>query len=201
VESRIVQSGKQLVQVLIESLTRLNVKLQGETPAAEDLWDRIGTGIFRPKGELHLSNYIKRHFDADIRERGIIANREVEIRQGTGGAQGERTDVKVDAIVTDAAGGRIDVVTVIVEVKGCWNPGVSKDMQLQLSDRYLRDNPSSDGLYVVGWFRCRQWRDSDCVWPATTTYEDSVKALEDQALRLTTDQQMIRSFVVNASLR
>ena len=40
-ETRLVQSGDQLLELLIESLGRLEAKLQGETPAAQFVWDKI----------------------------------------------------------------------------------------------------------------------------------------------------------------
>ncbi len=51
---RLVESPAQLLQVIKESLGRLNVTLQGETPAAPDCWNER-----RPKDEEAISNYIK----------------------------------------------------------------------------------------------------------------------------------------------
>ena len=34
-------------------------------------------------------------------------------------------------------------------------------MKAQLSDRYLRENQCDHGLYLVGWFNCKQWNDND----------------------------------------
>jgi hypothetical protein len=94
--ARLVQSGAQLQDVLIESLTRLQEELQGETPSYQDLWNGWGPKkkkLYRPKDENELSNYVKRFLDRDLVERGIIANREVELRPSTGGNPGERTSV------------------------------------------------------------------------------------------------------------
>ena len=44
--SRLVQSGKQLLSVVIESLKRFEIELQGETPAARDIWDKTDKGDF-----------------------------------------------------------------------------------------------------------------------------------------------------------
>lgn len=57
-QRRFVQTGEQLLEVLIESLTRLDAELQGETPAARDLWNELPTRVFRPKDEPGLSDYI-----------------------------------------------------------------------------------------------------------------------------------------------
>jgi hypothetical protein len=77
--------------VLIESLQRLEEKLQGETPAAQFLWDQDG-GSYRPKDEKSFSDYVKIYLEDDLTVRGIIVNREVEIHRG------ERTDIHVDAV-------------------------------------------------------------------------------------------------------
>jgi hypothetical protein len=94
-ELRLVQSGDQLLEVVIESLKRLEATLQGETPAAQFLWDKTNENGWRPKDENSLSDYVKIHLDKDLRQRGVIVNREVEIRHG----HGERTDIHVDAII------------------------------------------------------------------------------------------------------
>jgi hypothetical protein len=94
------------------------------------------------------------HLRRDLWNKGIILNREVEIRprHGAGGNPGERTDIRVDAVGFDSSLRRITTLTVIVEVKGCWHAEVNTAMETQLRDRYLADNHCSHGLYLVGWF-------------------------------------------------
>ena len=198
-EVRLVRNGQHLLAVLIESLHRLQVKLQGETPAADDLWNGVTKSKFRPKDEVQLSDYIKRHFEHDIKDKGIIASREVQIRRGTGGAPGELTDIHVNAI---AAGG-FDIVTVVVEVKGAWNQGLFGDMKGQLVDRYLKDNPCRHGLYVVGWFNCNQWDDADYRkgLPVNFSIDQLKERLNIQALELSVAGLSIRAEVLNAALR
>ena len=82
----------------MESLTRLQQEMQGETPTAFVLWNELSAGVFRPKIEVRISDYVKTHFDRDITDRGIVVNREVEIRKGTGPKPGEETDIHVDAV-------------------------------------------------------------------------------------------------------
>ena len=119
-QTRFVQSGEQLVEVIVESLRRLEEALQGETPAARDIWDKVDENKYRPVDESAFSDYVKRHLDSELREGGIIVNREVEIRRGEGSGTGERTDIHVNAIVKKEQGQIFDVVTVIIETKGCW---------------------------------------------------------------------------------
>lgn len=203
-EKRLVQNGEQLFSVLIESLQHLNSKLQGETPAAIDLWNQLDRTTFRPKDENDFTNYVKRHLDEDLKVRGIIVNREVEIRRGVGGAQGERTDVQVDAVLRRDGDHDYDVITVIIEAKGCWHDELMTAMETQLRDRYLNENQCRHGLYLVGWFNCEQWDQTDPRYTAKVRRlqkPELEQFLENQATSLSNDGVVLRSFVTNAALR
>lgn len=160
-EARLVEGGDQLLEVIMESLGRYQQRLRGETPASFMLWDRQAAGDFRPKEEERLSDALKLHLADDLARRGVVANREVVIRGGTGGKAGERTDIHVDAVTRGTRPGVFDRVTVVVEVKGCWNRGVLTAMRDQLRDRYLGEGDCRHGLYVVGWFPVGQWDPGD----------------------------------------
>ena len=90
-EHRLVQTGDQLLAVVLESLERLQEELQGETPAIRFLWNEDPSRL-RPKEESALSDYVKRHLQRDLVQRAIVINREVEIRPAGPGV-GERTDI------------------------------------------------------------------------------------------------------------
>ena len=201
-QARFVQSGEQLVEVIIESLSRLEEALQGETPAGRDIWDRTANK-YRPVDENDFSDYVKRYLDRDLRERGVIVNREVEIRRGRGPGTGERTDIHVDAIVNGEQGQAFDVVTVIIETKGCWSRELDTAMKTQLLDRYLRENQCNDGLYLVGWFDCEQWDDTDERKKKTPqqTLQEAREQFDSQAEELSGIEKSIRAFVMNTALR
>jgi hypothetical protein len=201
-ENRLVQNGGELLEVLVESLKRLETRLQGETPAARFLWDEIKKNCHRPKGEARLSDFVKLHFERDLRDSGVVVNREVEIRQGSGGTKGEEIDIHVDAIAPRSEGKR-DRISAIVEVKGCWNTELMTAMQKQLRDRYLRDNPSPFGLYLVGWFDCSQWDAEDYRRSDTPklTLADARASFELQAATLSSDRAHLKAFVLNTALR
>jgi len=196
---RFVQTGEQLLNALIESLERLEADLQGVTPAAIDLWDEIGKK--RPKDEQRLSDYIKRHLERDVAQFGLVVNREVEIRRGTGGAPGERTDIHVDAV--NPHGEYPERLSVIIEVKGCWNAEVLNAMKHQLVDRYLADNKSPFGLYVVGWYVCDQWDSEDQRRRRTPnkTLAEFRQQMEAQARELSEQGRMVRAYTLNVALR
>ncbi len=202
-QGRLVQGGDQLLEVLVESLRRLEAKLQGETPAAIDLWNEIRKNVYKPKDENRLSDYVKRHLDDDLSERGVIINREVEIRRGEGSAQGERTDIRVDAVVRNSQGEVYDSITAIIEVKGCWNLELNHAMKTQLADRYLKDNRCQHGLYVVGWFNCQQWDNEDYRNKQAPKLDinEAQKQFDAQAAELTRQGASIKAIVVNTALR
>ncbi len=169
---RIIQTASQLQDVIVESLRRLDGKLQGENPAVEDLWNANV-----PKDENCLSDYIVRHLRDDLVGRGVVALREVEIRRGGNsiGRDGERTDIYITREIPDAKFGSSTIAQVILEVKCIWNPSLKTAMKEQLVDRYLQDNDCRHGLYVVGWYDGIRWKKE------TSSYRKSrsVKSLAD----------------------
>jgi hypothetical protein len=200
-ERRFVQNGDQLLQVVIESLQRLDAKLQGETPAATFLWNEQKGGKYRPKDENEVSDFVKLHLEDDLKRRGIIVNREVQIRQGYKPGTGERTDLHVDGVAFGPNGKVLDIVTVIIETKGCWHAKLNSAMETQLKDRYLKDNKCDHGIYLVGWFNCPQWDISNSSKPPSGTREEARKRFDDQATALSRNGITIRAFLLNTSLR
>jgi len=202
---RLVQNGDQLLGIIMESLERLRVKLHGETPAVNFLWNEVknskGQTLYRPKDEKDFSDFVKIHLVDDIKNKGIIINREVEIRRGKGAA-GEQTDIHVDAITQDVSGKGYDCITVIIEVKGCWNPGLQNAMETQLLDRYLKNNQCDHGLYLVGWFNCDQWDNDDYRKGDSpkTNLDDTQKKFEEQAIELSKQGKTLVSYVLNTAL-
>ena len=201
--TRMVQNGDQLLEVVTESLQRLEEKLQGETPAAPDLWNKRDDGTSRPDDEEAFSDYVKRHLQEDLEGKGVIVNREVVIRRGEGPGQGERTDIHVDAVVQDPHAEERNIVTVIIEAKGCWYHRLYKEMEAQLADRYLRDNRCRHGLYLIGWFNCPQW-DTEDHRQKTAARRDFAKTqrrLKVRASELSQGDLHIEPVVLNIALR
>jgi len=163
-QKRLVQNGDQLLEVVIESISRFQRSLHDELPAVRDLWHgqvaRLqGKGkkgvSWIPVEERPLSDRIARHLTEDLTKRGIVIGREVQIRPG------ELTDIHVDALTQRTSADRIEVVKVILEVKGCWNRGLKLDMEKQLLGRYMAKNQCNHGLYLIGWFYCESWDKAD----------------------------------------
>jgi len=196
-ESRIIKSGDDLLRVVIESLERLQTKLHAEVPAVQFLWIPVGEKTFKPRDEDSLSDYIKIHLDDDLKKRGIVVNREVQIHRK------QRTDIHVDAAIKRSEEDVSDTITVVVEVKGSWNVELNHAMQTQLVDKYLRDNHSHHGLYVVGWFASQLWDDND--WRKSKigklSIEDAVTQFSTQASQLSEGTTHVRALVLDATFR
>ncbi len=203
-DGRFVRNGSELLDAIVSSLRKLEVKLQGETPAVIDLWNGPNAEkLYSPKDENALSNYVKRHLEEDLKRRGVVVNREVEIRRGEGEAKGENTDIQVNAIVPNSTGGAADMVTVIIEAKGCWNRDVKTAMETQLVGRYLKDNACRHGLYLVGWYNCPQWDSADYRRRQAPkgSLEEERQRFDVEARRLSTDNLEVRAFALNLALR
>jgi hypothetical protein len=197
---RLVRDADDLLKVVVEVLDNLQSDLSGETPMAYLLWDNVprkaprkdskktNTPDAKPKDEESLSDFLKFYLSLLLERRGIVLNREVQIRRGGDGWSGELLDLRIDAVT---AGG--DVVSVIVEVKGSWHAEWETAMETQLVDRYLRKNRVQHGIYLVGWFE-------DGRQAGGKPLEEVRKTLSKQAKGLTGDGQHIQAVVLDFSL-
>lgn len=210
--SRLVRTANELQSLLIEVLEEIGMDLQGETPAAPELWNLPTSNAdkatsIRPKDENRLSDWLKLRLDAKLKGRGVISLREVEIRRGEGAGdtktRGQRTDLHITGIVPGAIEATFDTVRVIVEVKGCWHAEVKTAMETQLVDRYLVDNACQNGIYVVGWFMCDQWDAADRRKTVTPKWsiDQARYNLEQQSAELSAGESSIRAVVLNTALR
>jgi hypothetical protein len=155
-EGRLVSDADDLLEVVMESLARFQAQLTRSTlPRSEVLWRYAGADTrqrnFEPHDEAFLSNEIARWLRDDLSQRGIVIGREVQTRRG------QRTDVYVDAVARGDSNSSVKTVTVVIEVKGCWNAGVKAAVNSQLVGDYLRPNGLTHGIYLVGWFVCAAW--------------------------------------------
>ncbi len=195
-ELRVVQSGDQLLDVIIDSLKRLQEKLRGEITIAQFLWEGSKDAP-KPKNEAALCDFIKWQLEEDLRGRGVIVNREVQIHRGG------HTDIYVNAVVPRQGKDFYDAVSVIIEAKGCWNPELDNAMETQLLSRYLTDNRCQHGLYLVGWFNCDLWDNNDYrkkQAPKLKT-DDAQRQFDTQGEKLAAKGKIVKALVINTSLR
>jgi len=122
------------------------------------------------------------------------------IRSGRGLEQGERTDIHVDAVTRGPKGKLYNVLTVIIEVKGCWNKNLNTDMEEQLVKRYLKENSCRYGLYLIAWFYCDLWDPRSGRAPKMGVNE-AQQYFDTQAMTLSQQDSRVRVFVMNTGLR
>ncbi len=153
--------------------------------------------VYRPIEENEFSDYIKRYLTSDLKERRIIANREVVI------SKEDRTDIYIEAWSDASHREASDKVSVIIEVKGCWNKKWQTAMKEQLVDRYLKQYSCQHGIYLVGWFKCSSWDAKDSRCQATPKKKSMLQVreqLENQAGSLSQQGIHVKAVVINAAI-
>jgi len=199
--NRLVESGEQLLYAIIESLKRLQHRLQQHTPRVRCYWDKVpGKELYRPVEENVLSDFVKTHLEDDLVARGVIVNREVEIRRPSSHGVGERTDIHVDAVVHAPRKDQLDRVTVVIECKGCWHRELHTAMESQLRDKYLREESARHGLYLVGCFDCDKWDPEDSRQPCRMAIAEARSRFDEQAAGLSKNGFQIKAVVLDVSL-
>ena len=114
------------------------------------LWNRVdesATGGWWPAWEDTLSNLVCAFLREHLAERKPVINREVEIQPRH--IDGARTDIHVQA--SDPRDCCAQPLTVIIEVKGCWNTEIRTGVSGQLIP-YLQPHPGWAGIFLVGYF-------------------------------------------------
>lgn len=153
---RLVNSPDELMDIVLDSLNSFEQKLQKNNhPQAIRLWNENGRPpVSSPKDENRLSDEIATHLTEDLKSRGIIVDREVEIRRGN------ETDIHISVHKRDHLGRPIDdPMKLTIEVKGCWHPDLNTAMESQLVGQYLSTDDCRHGIYLIGWFTCDKWND------------------------------------------
>lgn len=203
-EKRRIRSNKDLLEVVIESLQRFEVFIHDENPIVNALWNE-GDKI-RPKEENFLSDIVAKHFLQDLKNRGIIINREVQIKRGKGEAKGEIPDIYVSAVSHNDNKNH----TVVIETKGCFHPNLKTAMKNQLKDKYMNKENLDTGLYLVGWYWCTSWDKNHDGYKKTRAFRNQLKrkdlegAKDDfnkQAEELSDDTHTIKSFVLDCRIK
>jgi hypothetical protein len=192
-ELRLVNSPDELMDIIIGSLKRLEGKLQsGEHPQAINLWNEK-----RPKDENRLSDYVKVHLEEDLKNRGIIVNREVEIKRGN------KTDIHISVYGRDHLGRPTgEPMKVTIETKGCWHSELDTAMESQLAGQYLSTDACRHGIYLIGWFVCDAWTDRSNQKIPSIDIADAKKQFDKQAQELSAKTSYrVESFVLDSRLK
>ena len=136
--ARLVTSPDDLREALVIALRNYEAELHGAQNPVRRLWDRQGGGnTFRPIEEDGLSDDVKLFLERELVTNAIIANREVEISRVPGAPVGQRTDIRINALRRSEDGTAFDVITAVIETKGCWNKELFTALEAQLYRAYM----------------------------------------------------------------
>ncbi|MBC1802177.1 NACHT domain-containing protein [Listeria booriae] len=200
-KSTLINSEEELMALIKRLLDDLQFKLQCENPQVQFLWNEQknenGSKVYTPKTENEFSDYVCQFLRERLDDKGIVANREVEIRRSGGSVSGERPDIIISAI-SQRQNEPYKPIELIIEVKGNWNKDLMIAMEEQLINRYLESNPNSCGLYLVGWFNSVKWDMTDRRSHAKKLSENEViKRLKATQVKL--DKKIVDFYVMDCS--
>ncbi|WP_367356523.1 NACHT domain-containing NTPase [Mesotoga sp.] len=201
---RIVRNSDEFLAVVLEALDELNKALVSESlPRAIDLWNECKVNSvtkYRPKDENRVSDYVTRFLRSYLIERGIVINREVQIRRDN---KRQFADIHLTA-VEDSASSMSSKIELVIEVKGNWHPQIDEAMKRQLLDQYMKKNSINIGIYLVSWFNYENWdREDPRRSDALRKNENKKQALEkynEQARRLSDNTFKVKPYVLDISL-
>jgi hypothetical protein len=156
----VIRTEAELHAVVMEELRQINDKISasGLLPAVYFLWDEMPS---RPKHEPRLSDWLALELRARLVARGAVVNREVQVRSHNPKGLGERTDILIEVSTAGKPRTSTEILRLVIEIKGCWNPELMSSPQVQLRDNYMKAMQSANGIYLVFWFLCDRWDDAD----------------------------------------
>jgi hypothetical protein len=158
-DSRLLRTEDDLLAVVVESINRLEDRLQrrANSPIDEYWRQRKIEGkkkVFAPIGEVPAAKKIGTWLEDDLdKHKGITVQREVSVQWN------QRTDLEVRAVAVHNDQARPLEIT--IEVKGCWHADVNQSLVTQLRNGYLKKSGRTHGIYLVLWTQCAAWNDPD----------------------------------------
>lgn len=199
--SRLLLNSDDLLNLIIDSLKRFEILLQGDNSLSSLLWDKVldKKGKYIPKKEEILSDFLQHHLRSELKVNGISTYREVQLRKPNyvdNGLQGEKTDIYASFTHPKTK----EFFSVIIEVKGSYNESVNTNMENQLTNRYLKIGNSVHGLYLVCWYDCDAYFNRQNKI-GLETIEEAKLWFENEANRLSKNGKTLKSFVLDCSLR
>ena len=160
-DARLVTSADDLMDVLLDTLTKFGAELHGAQTPVRGLWDRQPDKTWRPIEEDGLSDAVAIYLRRELASAGIFANREVEVVRKVGAPVGRRTDILINTNRRTEDGRLFDPISAVIETKGCWNSELYTAIDVQLVGDYMVNLRAPVGIYLVGWFDNAQWDNND----------------------------------------
>ena len=209
-KARLIASEADLMDVVVDSLEEIGRELQGGLMQAHPLWSewpdpkkdtgKRGPKIkhYQPKDEENFSRYVADQLGHKLKIKGVIIDREVEIRKG------QYTDILVHAAPKSRSRGTFEQVTVVIEAKGSWHADIKTAMKDQLVDTYLKDNHCRHGIYLIGWFQCDFWDTNDSrnkPQMLANSIEEARDTMNQQAASLSQSDLDVRAVILDARIK
>lgn len=202
--NRWVQSSADLLDAVLESLDRLQQRLQGSPARAHDLWYpvdqkkgyRIVNGN-KLREENSVTDYVQGFLDDDLHRHLFATHREVQLRAGAGTQKGQELDLYVEAVAnqTTASSPLATKLLVFIEAKHQDNPEVKTALDQQLVNRYLRNHSATTGLFLVYWYRPGPDQKGK-----VNRLADLRQLLDQQAQQASANGRLVKSYVLDIRL-
>lgn len=188
----LVRDEEELMEAVWEALRDFQTQIRGEGSQVMRLWNEP---VHTPKPEEPLSREIGAEIQRVLAARGVKITLEVKIREG------QFVDIHVAAVTANS---KRRLISLIIEVKGCWHKELKTALDTQLSMRYLKDNDAHYGIYLAVWFLCDEW-DGREDWRKNKTPQHSLAQirafLDHQANAVNMNgQSTIRALVLDATI-
>jgi hypothetical protein len=208
-EKRLLRSGEDVIEAIMYALENYDRQLHLPPPSTLNaLWNdgaiqnKVFVSVPYPRQEEHVSDEVKKAIQLVFDGFAVTASREVQIFRrrvsGDSGSPGSLTDVFVEV----PAPGTLDgtKLTVIVEVKRSCNSEVKHALQTQLVDRYLVEEGTNFGVYVVAFFDSEAFEMRPSYKPKWSGIETARSELESQAVDVSVNGRTVKSYVLDARI-
>ncbi|MEJ8676088.1 hypothetical protein [Chromobacterium amazonense] len=157
---RVIRTEEELLAATLSELQLIADKISATArlPAVHFLWDEASK---RPKHEPRLCDWLAGELENRLSQKDAIVNREVQVRSHNPKGVGERTDILIQLVSPAKSGKPAKTLSLVIEVKGCWNKELMTAPVSQLRDNYMKAYDATFGIYLVMWFMCERWTTDD----------------------------------------
>lgn len=205
-DRRIVNNTGDLLSVVLEALESLSRQLRDANGWTTLLWQQSASKPVRgrpverwPLWEDGFSDFLRNFLNNSLSDRKVVINREVQVRPAP---DAHRGDILIHALSGNAT--TLEPLTVVIEVKPCWNDEIQDGLPRQLAAGYLTDHPTWAGIFLCGFFDDPQWtttkRTSRHKAPRDHTLQGIRTLLEEQARVATQEGHTVTALVLDCTL-
>jgi hypothetical protein len=145
----------ELLSRVVAALGTIQSALQvGQPPTAPELWNT--RPVKTPKDEGDLSNWLSGRLSRELGTNFDVSRE--RLVSGGGRGRGKSVDLQVSCYAPD---GSSQPLQLLIEVKGCWEAGLSGKIRTQLAEDYMLTTGIREAIFLVFWFGSGVWDASD----------------------------------------